>query len=201
MGGGMLAKYELFLDRIRKRARPRILELGAGPDNNIGASVRVWKEFFPDGEIHVADIKATARGLEAEGFHVHVGNLGQAEFVRALAAQAWDFVIDDASHIWTHQLLAFRTLFPSVTPGGVFIMEDLCTSFAGFRAEYCGVNGADGPDADYFLSLTRAICYPQAMGSDATIRRVHELGEHDQRLVQRIDMVSWIPNACIVVKK
>jgi RimJ/RimL family protein N-acetyltransferase len=37
----------------------------------------------------------------------------------------FDIVIDDASHVSTHQQIALASLFPHVTPGGFYIIEDL----------------------------------------------------------------------------
>lgn len=47
-------------------------------------------------------------------------------------------IIDDASHIVSHQLLALFTLFDALPSGGVYILEDLETSLnpEQFEAEY-----------------------------------------------------------------
>ena len=36
-----------------------------------------------------------------------------------------DVILDDGSHIPEHQILTFNTLFPSVVPGGIYIIEDV----------------------------------------------------------------------------
>jgi hypothetical protein len=200
MGEGLLVKYELFLNKLRGKSGLSILELGAGPDCNIGASVRVWKEYFQGASVHVADIKESARNLEREGFHVHVGDLGNMDFVQGLAKQKWDFVIDDASHLWSHQILAFRTLFPSVVSGGIFIMEDLCTSYAHFRKEYsCGFDMKDA--VSYFLAISRGTCYPNAVGSDEELRRIYDISNADELLIPKVSLISWIGNSCIIAKR
>ncbi len=198
----LLAHYEIFIQDIRRKKALRILELGAGPDDNIGASVRVWKEYFPkDAEIHVADIKPSARGLEKEGFKVHVGDLGALSFLRSLIAQKWDFVLDDASHIWQHQIMAFRTLFPSVVSGGIFVVEDLCTSFGDFRDDYS--LGLDMKDAvQYFLALARGASGGRpAASEDACLPEIYALTAADLALLPHIRMMTFIRNACIIVKR
>jgi len=39
------------------------------------------------------------------------------------------FINDDGSHIPEHQLLTFNTLFPKLEVGGVYIIEDIETSY------------------------------------------------------------------------
>ena len=201
MGDGMLVKYELFLNQLKGKGAA-VLELGAGPDFNIGASVRVWKDYFGNASVHVADIKELACRLEPEGFNVHVGDLGNVDFVQGLAKAKWDFVIDDASHIWSHQILAFRTLFPSVVSGGIFIMEDLCTSYGEMRKEYSRGAGDRVKDpVNYFLALSRGVCYPAAIGADGEVRRIYEITAIDEALSKQIAMLSWIGNSCVIIRK
>lgn len=197
--GSLLRKYEYFLHKYKGIENYKMLELGAGPDINIGASCRVWKGYFPESAvIHVADIKPSANALTEEGFHVHIGDLGSTSFLRGLASEKWDFVIDDASHIWTHQILAFRNLFSSVRQGGVFIVEDLCTSFGNMRHDY-GL-GFDQKDAvSYFLALSRCVC---GTDTDSNLRdSIYCMTDTDKLLATHIDMISWIGNSCIIVKK
>jgi len=40
-----------------------------------------------------------------------------------------DIVIDDGSHVGDHILTTFSALFPRLNPGGIYVVEDLCTSF------------------------------------------------------------------------
>jgi hypothetical protein len=196
----LLTLYEFFLRHLKDQKDLKVLELGAGPDDNIGASVRVWKDYFPaDAKIHVADIKPSAKGLESEGFKVHVGDLGSEMFLDTLTEQTWDFVIDDASHIWIHQIMAFRALFPKLVCGGVFIMEDLCTSYDTMRKPYS--LGFDMKDAvQYFLALSSGTCAPLAAAKDSEMTKLYELTAGDQAMIQSIRMVTWVHNSCIIIK-
>jgi len=40
-----------------------------------------------------------------------------------------DIVIDDGSHVAEHQLASFKTLFPLLFNGGVYVCEDLHTAY------------------------------------------------------------------------
>jgi hypothetical protein len=199
---GMLRKYEFFLKQLKNRnSFLKVLELGAGPDDNIGASIRMWKDYFGyEADIHVADIKPSAGSLKSEGFTVHIGDLGCESFVSKLAALEWDFVIDDASHLWCHQILSFRKLFPSLKNGGCFIMEDLCTSFGEYRPVFS--MGLDMKDTvSYFLALSRACCQPHGVENDRALSLVYRLTKQDLNIVPYVHMIAWIGNSCIIIKR
>ena len=41
----------------------------------------------------------------------------------------FDLIIDDGNHWWREQILSFKTLFPFLNKGGIYIVEDTCTSY------------------------------------------------------------------------
>lgn len=41
----------------------------------------------------------------------------------------FDIGIDDGSHVWSHQISTFETLWPRIKPGGMYIVEDVLTSY------------------------------------------------------------------------
>jgi hypothetical protein len=53
-----------------------------------------------------------------------------------------DIVIDDGSHIASHQRKSFETLFPLLDPEGIYIVEDLPTAY--FRGQFEGGVGHRG---------------------------------------------------------
>ena len=197
---GLLRRYDFFLSRLREQGTTRVLELGAGPNDNIGASMRMWRRYFsPSTEIHVAERNPAAEILSHEGFHPHIGDLGNPEFLNRLASRKWDFVLDDASHLWTHQIMAFRALFPALRSGGIFICEDLCTSFGPMRGPYS--QGLDMRDpVQYFQELSRRTCgHPQTSAEEAA--GTYALTEADRALTHSIHMICWMSNSVIVVKR
>ncbi len=40
-----------------------------------------------------------------------------------------DIVLDDGSHVGSHQRTSFETLFPLLNEGGIYLIEDLHTSY------------------------------------------------------------------------
>lgn len=95
-----------------------------------GASVRMWKRFFHRAQIIGADINPECRKFESERVSIRIGDQGDPAFLEELATTDRPLVVvDDGSHRWKHQINAFRALWPSVLPGGYFIVEDVHTSF------------------------------------------------------------------------
>ena len=41
----------------------------------------------------------------------------------------FDVIVDDGGHSMKQQITTLRTLFPKLPPGGIFILEDLLSSF------------------------------------------------------------------------
>jgi hypothetical protein len=199
-GHNYLVKYELFLEKFRTDSIVRLLELGAGPDWNIGASAKVWSDYFPRLELHIADIKESASALRANNIHVHVGDLGDAGFLGLLNAHGmYDIIIDDASHLWSHQIDCFVELFSSLRPGGLYILEDILTSFGRMRDRY---HGGSSDDAFLMLSHLSALIAgkgrPHPSLSASPIEP--DLASKLQRIFRDVDMLSFVNYSCILVK-
>lgn len=121
--------YEPFFEPFRTKTIT-ILELGVGPSKNMGKSLLTWQEYFPDASVIGVDIRPDARGVASERITIEIGDLGEVDFLRYLSTKYNpDILLDDASHRWSHQILAAGLLLPSVKPGGLYICEDLHTSF------------------------------------------------------------------------
>lgn len=144
-GHGYAPFYERFFRDFRD-APIAIMELGCGQVWNIGASLRMLKAYFPEAEVIGVDNKPAARRLIAEGFRIEVGDLGRIEFLRRLRRYRPTILIDDASHLWSHQILAMAELYDTLPPGGIYVMEDINTSFGHLRETYAGGTSFSGHD-------------------------------------------------------
>jgi glycosyltransferase involved in cell wall biosynthesis len=122
--------YDRHFPEIRKRAR-KVLECGLAK----GASLAVWREYFPRAVIYGFDCdgqrwKKFAGDLA--NCKVIVGDETKAEDVQALIeAGPFDAIIDDASHAPEDQRRLFEWLWPSVRPFGWYVIEDIHRSFGG----------------------------------------------------------------------
>lgn len=121
-----LAIYARHLESLRDTP-VKVLELGVFN----GASLRMWRDYFASATIIGADIKAEALQHAGDRMIVEVGDCGSPTFLEQLARThgPFDVVVDDASHRWRHQQVAFETLFPLLNRGGRYILEDIHTSY------------------------------------------------------------------------
>jgi len=145
-GHGYTAAY---FDRLRhlSRRRFRMLEIGV----LAGASIRMWEEFFPFAEIHGIDIDPACSAHSADRVKVSIVDQGNKDDMQAFAARESNFelVVDDGGHRMHQQILGFEVLFPTLLPGGIYIVEDTHTS-------YVGPYGGSGKvtTVQYFHALT-----------------------------------------------
>jgi hypothetical protein len=126
------AAYERHIARFRQQP-VTLLEIGIGGYSNQargGASLRMWKAYFPAGTIIGLDIEDKSQFAE-ERITILQGDQGDRAFLRDLATRygPFEIVIDDGSHRSEHVIASFEALFPHVRDGGVYVVEDLQTSY------------------------------------------------------------------------
>jgi SAM-dependent methyltransferase len=125
--------YEKFFSPVRNQAK-RVLEIGVWR----GDSLRLWEEYFPSARIFGIDINDssrynTERIITAIADQANREQLGQ--FIEAHGSD-FDIVIDDGGHTMEQQQTSFGFLFPHVRPGGIYIIEDVHTSFPNLYPDY-----------------------------------------------------------------
>ncbi|MDR2260622.1 MAG: class I SAM-dependent methyltransferase [Azoarcus sp.] len=123
--------YDRLLAAHLDAGRPlALLEIGV----QNGGSLEIWEKYLPPGsEIHGMDIDPKCRELDF-GAHsrirFHHGSAADADTVsRLFTAQKFDIIVDDGSHISADVIAAFINLFKKLKPAGIYIVEDLSTSF------------------------------------------------------------------------
>jgi len=105
-----------------------------------GGSIPMWKAFFAEGSrLTFIDIDPDCAKLAEPGTTVAIGNQADPAFLADLAAKygPFDVILDDGSHICAHQIASFENLWPHVTQGGLYVVEDCHTSYwPGFGGGY-----------------------------------------------------------------
>lgn len=118
--------YDLFKDRIDKVKR--VLEIGIGYEcHHVGGSVHMWEEFFPNAD--VVGLDSNGNVLINKG-RIRSFAADQGDPTSLLAAMEkvggkCDLIVDDGSHITSHQIISMQTLLPFLTDDGIYIVEDL----------------------------------------------------------------------------
>jgi len=105
-----------------------VVELGAYH----GGSLQMWKHYFgSEARIVGVDINPACRTLEEDRIEIHIGDQGDPEFLQRLCSEVGDFhvVVDDGGHLMRQQIVTFEQMFPRLAPDGVYLVEDLHTSY------------------------------------------------------------------------
>jgi hypothetical protein len=109
-----------------------VLEIGIGH----GGSLQIWKTYFGSkAMIWGIDIDERCMEYGEDQIYILHGDQSNAEFWQNFNAMqnAWDIVIDDGSHDPFHQALSFKSLWPYMNPGGIFLIEDCHQRYPGLQ--------------------------------------------------------------------
>jgi lipopolysaccharide biosynthesis glycosyltransferase len=120
-------KYERILSPFRNSFLS-ILEIGVAQ----GQSIKMWADYFPKATIYGADISPASKICESYSNRIKFHLLDQrdeAQLKNLEQFSPFDLIIDDGNHYWMEQILTFKTLFPYLKDGGIYIVEDTTTSY------------------------------------------------------------------------
>jgi len=122
---------EEYHNILKDKKYNKMLEIGIGTkelmtaytnDNyQEGASLYMWKEYFENCKVYGCDIK-NIKLNNIETFVVDQSNEQQLENMMNNIGNC-DFIIDDGSHILSHQIISFLTLWKYTND--IYIIEDV----------------------------------------------------------------------------
>jgi cephalosporin hydroxylase len=124
--------YQRYLQQF-KNDPINLLEIGIGGYSRAGkggASLRMWKQFFPRAHIYGVDIEDKSF-VDAERITTFIGDQSDPASLLDIAERIGrlDVIIDDGSHRSPHVITTFRTLFPLLRAGGIYAVEDTQSSY------------------------------------------------------------------------
>lgn len=124
--------YQKHFQTLRRK-RLNLLEIGVGGyDNPVkgGESLRMWRRFFPKGQIYGLDIYDKSLH-DSRRIKTFKGSQCDEEFLRHVVGQIGevDIVIDDGSHYNEDVIKTFTILFPLIADQGIYVVEDTQTSY------------------------------------------------------------------------
>ena len=99
-----------------------------------GGSLQMWKHYFgPQARIYGVDINPQCKQLEEDRIKIFIGDQEDTGFLNTLisAVPRLDILIDDGGHTMKQQKNTFEVLFPHIDANGIYICEDLHTSYWG----------------------------------------------------------------------
>jgi cephalosporin hydroxylase len=97
-----------------------------------GGSLQMWKKYFGSrAKIIGIDIDPRCKAFEEDQIEIMIGSQEDRNFLREVAKNLTkiDILIDDGGHTMNQQITTFEELFPLVAENGIYLCEDLHTSY------------------------------------------------------------------------
>jgi len=119
--------YDRHFSRFRG-SEVHVVEIGVCG----GGSLQMWKDYFGrDAKIYGVDINPNCKKLEEESIETLIGDQENREFLESLTVEIprIDILIDDGGHTMEQQINTFEVLFPHIDKNGIYLCEDLHTSY------------------------------------------------------------------------
>jgi len=124
---GYLPIYDTYLDEIRPLAK-KVLEIGIAG----GASLRMWQDYFPPAVVVGVDHNRDYCNVEGERIRCICGDATRPDTwdrIRDSFGGDFDLLVDDGFHTTADIITAFGFAFPLVRSGGLYVVEDVGTSY------------------------------------------------------------------------
>jgi hypothetical protein len=119
--------YHRHLQRFRGK-RVVIVEFGV----QFGGSLQMWRRYFGRrARIYGVDIDPRCKRSETRRTKIFIGDQEDRSFLESIVAETGpiDIVIEDGGHFPAQQIATFEVLYPHMTSDGVFLIEDVHTSY------------------------------------------------------------------------
>jgi hypothetical protein len=117
----------------RRFKRLVVVEIGVGGYESTvpSGSLRVWRDYFPRSLVIGVDIfpKQPQLGDRVRFVQANQSDASALHEVIVVGDGPPDVVIDDGSHIGSDIRTSFEFLFPRMSPGSLYVIEDLHTSY------------------------------------------------------------------------
>ena len=178
--------YDRHFSHYRNR-EVVILEIGVSH----GGSLQMWKEYFGEkARIFGIDVDPRCKNLEEEHIKIFIGSQSDRKFLREVKAQIppIDILIDDGGHTMVQQIVSYEELFGSIKDDGVYLCEDLHTSY---WLSYGGGHKRKGSFIEYSKNF---IDYLNAYHSKQRSLRVNEFTES-------VDSIHYYDSIVVLEKK
>lgn len=161
--GKVSDKWDSYLDYYEDIFSPKrndavsLFEVGV----QNGGSLDTYAQYFKNGVAFVGcDINERCRGLSYSDkrIHVVVGDANTAAAYQDVTAiaNAFDFIIDDGSHVSKDILQSFVKYFPLLKPGSKYVVED---THALYKRRYGGGILNDFSAYAFFKKLVDVVSY------------------------------------------
>jgi hypothetical protein len=192
--------YSQYFSKV-KDAPIKFLEIGIFKGN----SFKFWEKYFTQADLHFIDITNQYIQYYSKRSKYHYMDQSNIRQLREFGAEhgMFDVILDDGGHTMNQQIASFIALFPFVKSGGLYIIEDLHTSYW-HSYNGSGDNGyaGEGTAVGYLKNLVDHVNYPGAVSECADINKLtEEQKEKMNYLRDNIESIRFYTSVCIIEKK
>lgn len=195
--------YAKYFDTLRDE-KLKFLEIGIFHGN----SVKLWESYFVNSELHFIDIDPKMDRYQSKSSQYHfidqANGVAMKNFVKSVGGN-FDIIIDDGGHTMEQQIVSFKALFPAVNSGGLYIIEDVCTSY---WQEYGGGGkiGAPAPGSNTCIEFLKGLIddlnYASGVNMCADFDKVKPKLKGTLKYYQKhIESIHFYPSLCVIIKK
>lgn len=194
-GHGYLDFYETFLQQYRNDP-VLLLEIGIGGEqyeDRGGESLQMWDRYFLHPDASILGLDLYAKNLKtikhfSDRVHTYAGSQDDPTILEK-EDTLFDIIIDDASHVNPVSIETFNLYFPLLKPGGVYIWEDLHTSF--WPKQYQGAFEpmTPGTALHYLSELVHGL------QADSILEK------HRHKWAGHIQSMHFMRNTCVLIKR
>ena len=160
-----------------------------------GASIMMWADYFKNGTVLGVDKNKKCLALKGDNYTCIQKDLSLPYVLKELANFSPTIVVDDASHIWSHQIMALQFIFPKMPSGAVYILEDINTSFDECKDMY--FNDADISAYDFCSAISEFVTGSRSSHLDESFT---DYAKNAREVANQVDMITFIHGSCIILK-
>jgi hypothetical protein len=178
--------YDKHFSRYRNQ-EVVILEIGVSQ----GGSLQMWKDYFgKEAKIFGIDINPRCKTLEEDNIEIFIGSQSDRKFLKEVKRQIppIDILIDDGGHTMLQQIVSYEELFPHIKEDGVYLCEDLHSSY---EMEYGGGHKMRGTFIEYSKNF---IDYLNAYHSTQKSLHVSEF-------TKSVNSITYYDSVIVIEKK
>ncbi len=150
--------YNEYLYPIKDEIKS-LLEIGI----HSGSSLRMWRDYFLNAQIYGIDIDPNTLFIEKR---IITYDCSQIDFYKLdilFEKKSIDIIVDDGSHITSHQIKSFMHMSKFIKSGGFYILEDLHTSYmpSWIDSEFTAIEFLETLDKSiYNIDFINLFCHP-----------------------------------------
>ncbi len=195
--------YSKYFDSLRNE-KIKFLEIGI----YFGDSVKLWESYFPNADLYFVDINPSLIKYHSTRSQYHYVNQADAKAMHKLAnalSGNFDVIIDDGGHKMDQQIISFQALFPYVKSGGLYIIEDLHTSY---WKEYGGHGkigkpaSGSGTCTEFLKERIDDLNYTAGVTQCADSNKISpDLKKSLNCYQDNIEAIHFYKSLCIIIKK